>query len=105
MNWQDTILDSEQRFAIYKEYMRERPKGLEPECDFAYLQKMLKAQAEITWKAREPELAEAHKVGRKEVMDWIQQNQILEEETLPQITGVHVISDVKWQAKLKEWEI
>lgn len=48
------------------------------------------SQAEITWKAREPEIAEAHKAGRKEA---INQRDFAER-----------VSDLlaDWQSKLKE---
>ncbi len=63
------LIDGNTRIKVYKDYMKEQPDGLEPECNFSYLQRMLKAQRdscmiwhkavleakEKEWREREPQ--------------------------------------------------
>ena len=63
---------------------------------------LLKQQAEITWKAREPEIVEARKVGRKEVVDLLK---LFNPRVGDLDKGFAFLLDTPlWQAKLKEWE-
>ena len=57
-------------------------------------QALIEHQAIITWKAREPEVAEARKAGIKEVADWVEKN-----------APAAFLRRTDWQAKLKEWRM
>ena len=70
-----------------------------------YLKRVKKAQAEISFKA-----------GRKEVVDWVKDNNALRDEPWsteyteaygydPMVEGDVILSYFEWQAKLKEWGI
>lgn len=65
-----------------------------------------KEQAETSWKAREPEIQEAHKAGMKEVVEWIKANADLErgDRDVGLCFEDYLWFDYhNWQAKLKEW--
>ena len=92
MKSEDTILKSEEMLRI--------PAG------FVNIKGTLKKQAEISFKAGQEDVLLESKMGtltvsslvnrgRKEVVDWIEKNNIL--------NGVVVQNYGKWQAKLKEW--
>ena len=65
-------------------------------------------QAEITWHARDVEVRDSFKAGqqegRKEVIDWINTNNIKLMEPA-RMGGYQNVRKEKWQAKLKEWSI
>ena len=55
-------------------------------------------QAEITWKAREPEIAEARKDGMREVVEWVDKNLLH--------TNYHSYLSLKrWRVQLKVWGV
>ena len=57
MEAKDTVMSEEELQAGY--------------CEGCYdVEYLIRRQAEITWKAREPEIAEAKKVGIKEIEEW-----------------------------------
>ncbi len=47
------LIDAETRIKVLAEYLEEHPDHLPPECEFAYLQKMLKAQRDVDLKVLE----------------------------------------------------
>ena len=53
--------------------------------------KLLEAQAEITWEARDPEIVEAKLLGIKEVVEWIEDEDAIDR-----------MMRERWQAFLKE---
>lgn len=57
----------------------------------------VEAQAEITWKAREPEIAEARKAGIKEVVEWINSHSFSADPW-----NYYEFSEKEWQAFLKK---
>jgi len=62
----------------------------------------LEAQAELTWKARDSEVAEARKAGMQDVVKWVKSHSNYDDEY--NIGGkVFILSD--WQVQLKEWDI
>lgn len=54
---------------------------------------LAQAQAQATWDAREPEIAQARQRGIKEVVEWFEKNAY----------GCPEVDYKKWQAQLKEW--
>ncbi|MCJ7459337.1 MAG: hypothetical protein MUP17_10125, partial [candidate division Zixibacteria bacterium] len=51
------------------------PECIDPKGNAPSLESFIaKAQAEITWKARELEIIEARKAGIREVVEWIERN-------------------------------
>ena len=69
---------------------------------------LCRTQAEITWAAREPEIAEARKAGAREVVEWIEKHSQVEScdpDVMAYFTEYRWVDEAEWQAKPKEWEI
>ena len=60
-------------------------------------------QAEITWKAREPEIAEARKDGMREVVEWIERFALRYHEA-GGVKGI-LLNGEEWREQLKKWGI
>ena len=91
------------------------------------MQRILEEQAQITWKAREPEIAEARKAGMREVVEWVRKQHLFigacppkEGEgyvwlggyilnygnNLEPVIGFNRLNDSPdWNAKLKNWGV
>ncbi|KKM98738.1 hypothetical protein LCGC14_1154840 [marine sediment metagenome] len=112
--WEDMVMSPEKRRAINDEMPSDAKYG-------DVFEAIAKAQAEITWKARDPEIKEAFKAGQEaekahwareierqlhdayeggllEVVEWVKNN-----ITIPYPVGS--VGYIRWQAKLKEWGI
>ncbi len=133
---EDTVMDIFQLDDIARQLEKDYPAGALEKKGHVYLEgreiqtRTAHAQAEITWKAREPEIAEAHKAGKEEestqayhtglhdgLYDGILRGRKEVVEWLKKYTGAgfvgYVSGDEKridipkkeWQAKLKGWGI
>lgn len=67
------------------------------------LKEFARAQAEMTWRIREPEVIAARKAGIKEMMEFCKENQMPDEPSSEPYPGLVIISKERMQAKLKEW--
>lgn len=94
--WQETVIEEERLIRIYEQNnpADDHPVG----CN-----NIAKAQAEITWKARELEIIAA----RREVVEWVELHGLL--VSLPEGTSESLrefsLNKRSWQDKLKEWGI
>lgn len=70
--------------------------------------RIAQAQAEVTWKTRDPEVIEAKKAGIKEVVEWLnalsQNNWFYTKYGSKDLVIFHT-TDMVWRAKLKDWGI
>ena len=104
-NGEDTVMDDEQIAKVYR--TKCKPSFIEGNGThhFDYERSFCQAQAEITWKAREPEIAEARKAGIKEVVDEIFRDIVkeavteLRSESLSKLCLIVERVRLKWQAQ------
>ncbi len=96
-DWEDTVMTEEQLEQVERAYLNEDfsvncirlSRGHTEDLSL----KVAQAQAEITWKARDPEIKAARQAGIKEVVEWV--------KDIP-MSGELYKEYVK---KLKEWGI
>lgn len=103
--WEETVLSDEQIAEVIQPLLAF--KAVVSECD----RLIAKEQAEISWKAREPEIGEAHKAGenkgyskgRREVVEFLNKHRRDEGglELMVSWQGI-VLHNDEWQAFLKE---
>lgn len=76
-NWEDTIMSDEQIEQVIKRYYKSHLDSVHFENACKLGKVVAQAQAEITWRAREPEIVEARKVGIREIMKLAVENNVL----------------------------
>lgn len=83
--WEDTVITPEQIDKVEQVF------NYEELATHQVVDAYLKAQAKVTWEARDPEIAKAHEEGMKEVVKWIETH----------IADAFPYAKEEWQAFLK----
>ena len=95
--WEDTVINK-----ITMEELAKNSIGTTYLNVLMNIKEAVERQAKATWHARDKEVEEARKLGRKDALDWIHEHSRM---TYGRAYGEITFDNANWQAKVKEWGI